>query len=101
MVLMVATATLVDAGYLRKRRFLVNDSPQAVFDQAGSGLDFEDTVDALKPYIHSDMTVFACIMACQAAAASVLGPAAFLSGVLCPPLCDEGLKRAEAEANNH
>ncbi|GFN85435.1 conotoxin [Plakobranchus ocellatus] len=58
------------------------------FDQLASGVDFDGAVNALIPYIHSDMSVFACTVACQGAAAYVLGPAAVLSGVLCPPLCD-------------
>ena len=51
-------------------------------------VDFDDAVDALMPYINSDMSITACTAACKTAAVTVLGPAAALSGVVCTPLCE-------------
>ncbi|KAK3766372.1 hypothetical protein RRG08_044556 [Elysia crispata] len=95
LVAMVAMATVVADPM--KKRFLDATSPKDTFDGYASGVDFDTAVNALIPYIHSDMTIAACVIACQGAASYVLGPAAILSGFLCPPLCDEGLKRLEEQ----
>ncbi|GFR80138.1 conotoxin [Elysia marginata] len=94
----------VEAGPMKKR-FLIKEIQNAInsvsdwftrtynsakesFNQAASGVNFDAAVNALIPYINSDMTVTACVTACGSAAVAVLGPAAALSGVLCTPLCD-------------
>ena len=110
LLVVVAMAT-VEAGPMKKR-FLIKEIQNAInsvgdwftkqyngakdaFNKVASGVNFDAAVNALIPYINSDMTVTACVSTCTGAAVAVLGPAATLSGVLCTPLCDGALAKLE------
>merc|ERR1711894_414341 len=54
------------------KRFLTT-SAEDTFNSYASGVDFDSTVQLLIPYIHSDMSIAACVVVCQGAAASLLG----------------------------
>ncbi|GFR80153.1 conotoxin [Elysia marginata] len=110
LLVLVAMAT-VEAGPMKKR-FLIKEIQNAInsvsdwftktynsakdsFNKLASGINFDAAVNALIPYISSDMTVTACVGACKNAATTVLGPAASLAGSLCTPLCDGALAKLE------
>merc|ERR1711970_140501 len=110
MLVLVGMAS-VDAGHMKKRFLLkeINDALHSIgdfftktynsakdaFNKVASGINFDAAVNALLPYIHSDMTVTACNNACKGAASTVLGPAASLAGTVCTPLCEGALAKAE------
>ncbi|RUS71397.1 hypothetical protein EGW08_020838 [Elysia chlorotica] len=109
--LVLVAMTTVEAGPMQKR-FLIKELQNAInsvgdwftktynsakdaFNKLASGINFDAAVNALIPYISSDMTVSGCVTVCNNAAQTVLGPAASLAGSLCTPLCEGALAKLE------
>merc|ERR1711973_115486 len=94
LLLVVLAMSACSAGPVKKgKRFLIkevgdffNNAFNSVSDFVNS-FHFDKAVEKLVPMIHSGMTESACITACEAGAATVLGPAAFMAGDLCKPCC--------------
>merc|ERR1711962_202319 len=71
------------------------DGAKNAVHSVAKGLDFDGAVNALIPLIHSGMSVTACVSACTASAATVLGPFAMLSSSVCTPICEGALAKLE------
>merc|ERR1712212_811654 len=78
------------------------DSAKDAFLGITDDITFEEAVNALKPYIHSDMTVHACKAVCVKAAKKipVLRKAAPLAPLVCAPACMGVLAELELAALN-
>ncbi|GFO10279.1 conotoxin [Plakobranchus ocellatus] len=68
---------------------------QVVYSGCFLPVNFDAAVNALIPYISSDMSVTACVGACENAATTVLGPAASLASTVCTPVCEGALAKLE------
>jgi len=79
---------VANARYSHNKRVLNNNH----------NVDVSEAAALLIPFLDSETSQVACVIACTGAASSVLGPAAAAAPLVCPPVCREARAQLKAQA---